>query len=395
MADRCPLTAQHPSHLSTPSRRAGIPALRVPQALVMTHSVKAKRPADFLIALPRVLGYTPTNSIVVQTFQNRQTAASLRVDLPADTPRTNPRLVADAIIRLISRVPGVDAVLIAIYTDEAWSAEDRPPRPQLVEAIVTRMASAGLGIVDALCCSGRVWGSYLDDERGRFTDSDTARIDGELDGVGASRDVEGVAQGATPILDGPTEQREGVAAASTAIMNHPRERERLWEWTPAKVLWTDAIESAPIDIPPNALAALLWSVRDKGVRDCVLMLLAWGDAAGDRAAGDTAALRRGKSVPDGSILETFVGEGRQCPDGLRIEGAIRLLRHLVSLAPRPWQLAPLTMLAWLEWARGQGSAAGDYLEQALSIGPGYELARLFEQLISTGRVPDWVGRQAV
>jgi hypothetical protein len=99
-----------------------------------------------------------------------------------------------------------------------------------------------------------------------------------------------------------------------------------------------------------------------------------------------------RGVPRGSILETFVGEGHTGPDGLRVEGAVRLLRHLVSVAPRPWQLAPLTMLAWFEWARGQGSAAGDYLEDALSIGPGYELARLFEQLICSGRVPDWVGR---
>ncbi|MBF4634367.1 DUF4192 domain-containing protein [Agreia pratensis] len=361
----------------------------------MTSSVKAKRPSDFLIALPRVMGYTPVNSIVVQTFQSRQTAASLRVDLPTAEHQKNPRLIADAIIRLISRVPGVDAVLIAIYTDEAWSAADRPPRPQLVEAIVTRMASAGLGIVDALCCSGRSWASYLDAERGTFDENEKSRIEAELDGVGAPRDVEAIAQGAPPICEGPSAQRDGVAQASTAIMHDARERERLWEWPVAHVLWTDAIESTPTDLPPKAVAALLWSIRDKGVRDCVLMLMAWGNDAGDRAAADTALLRRGLTVPDGSILETFVGEGRQCPDGLRIEGAVRLLRHLISLAPRPWQLAPFTMLAWFEWARGQGSAAGDYLEQALSIGPGYELARLFEQLISTGRVPDWVGRQAV
>jgi hypothetical protein len=361
----------------------------------MTSSVKAKRPADFLIALPRVMGYTPVNSIVVQTFQNRQTAASLRVDLPPEDSRANPRLVADAIIRLISRVPGVDAVLIAVYTDEAWTAEDRPPRPQLVEAIVTRMASAGLGIVDALCCSGRVWASYLDAERGRFDENEKTRIDAELDGVGAPRDVEARAQGAPPIDEASSAQRDELSRASAAIMHDAGERERLWEWSAAHVLWTDAIESTPSDIPPEAVAAMLWSIRDKGVRDCVLMLMAWGDDAGDRAAADTAMLRRGAAVPDGSILETFVGEGRRCPDGLRIEGAVRLLRHLISLAPLPWQLAPFTMLAWFEWARGQGSSAGDYLEQALAIGPGYELARLFEQLISTGRVPDWVGRQAV
>lgn len=360
----------------------------------MTSLVKAKKPAEFLIALPRILGYTPTNSIVIQTFQNRRTAASLRVDLPAAMEQAEPRSIADAIIRLISRVPGVDAILIAIYTDEEWSARDRPPRSALVEAIVTRMASAGLGIVDAMCCSGRAWASYLDAEHGVFDDQETTRIESELDSAGAPRDVEGVSQGAPPMPDAPSEGRDEVAAAARAITHDTADRARLWEWPTASVLWSDAIESAPSDIPPQAIAALLWSIRDKGIRDCVLMLMAWGGDAGDRAAVDTQMLRRGVSVPDGSVLETFVGEGRTSPDGLRVEGAVRLLRHLASLAPRPWQLAPFTMLAWFEWARGQGSAAGDYLDEALSIGPGYELARLFEQLICTGRVPDWVGRSA-
>jgi hypothetical protein len=360
----------------------------------MTSLVKAKQPADFLIALPRLLGYTPSNSIVIQTFQNRRTAASLRVDLPPPADRANPVAVADAIIRLISRVPEVDAILVAIYTDEEWQAPDRPPRPTLVDSIVARMASAGLGVVDALCCSGRTWASYLDAEHGVFDEAQAKRLDDELDSVGAPRGVETISQGARPIDPGATVPRRDVAEAATAITHDNDERERLWSWSAASMLWTDAIESAPADIPPRVVAALLWSIRDKGVRDCVLMFLAWGSDAGDRAATDTEILLRGHAVPSGSILETFVGEGRSGPPGLRVEGAVRLLRHLVSLAPRPWQLAPLTMLAWFEWARGQGSAAGDYLAQALSIGPGYELARLFEQLISTGRVPDWVGRSA-
>jgi hypothetical protein len=338
------------------------------------------------------MGYTPANSIVIQTFQNRRTAASLRVDLPPDEKQATPRDIADAIIRLISRVPRVDAVLVAIYTDEEWLTSDRPPRPALVEGIVTRMASAGLGIVDALCCTGSTWASYLDAEHGVFDEQETARITSELDSVGAPQDVQGVAQGAPPIGKGPADVRERVAAASTAITHDLVDRVRLWEWSAASVLWTDAIESAPGDIPPPVVAALLWSIRDKGVRDCVLMLMAWGSNAGDLAATDTEMLQHGVAVPEGSILETFVGEGKNCPDGLRLEGAIRLLRHLISVAPRPWQLAPLTLLAWLEWARGQGSAAGDYLDQALSIGPGYELARLFERLVGSGRVPDWVGR---
>jgi hypothetical protein len=351
----------------------------------MNPLVKAKRPADLLIALPRILGYTPTESVVIQTFRSRRTAASLRIDLPDDLHADGHRAVADAIIRLISRVPGVDAVLIAVYTKEAWPSSVVPPRAALIESIVTRMASAGLGIVDALCCTGPRWASYLD--------SALAQEIGErLDQVGVYEHESEQNQGAPPIAEAPPEHRARVAAAASALTNDGDELERLWQWVAAAPLWSDAIESTPSDIPDEVVTALLWSLRDKGVRDCALMHLAWGRAGGVRAPHDTDSLHRGLGVPQGSVLETFVGEGRVAPDGLRAEGAVRLLRHLVSLAPLPWQLAPLTMLAWFEWARGRGSAAGDYLDRALAIGPGYELARLFSQMVSMGRIPDWVGR---
>jgi hypothetical protein len=358
----------------------------------MNPLVKAKHPADFLVALPRMLGYAPTESVVIQTFCSRRTAASLRIDLPDELRAEGHRAVADAIIRLISRVPGVDAVLIAVYTNEAWPSPTVPPRAALIESIVTRMASAGLGIVDALCCTGSRWASYLDSEHGVIDDSRVQEIGQRLDDVGVYQHESEQAQGAPPIEGASAEHRARVAAAASALTNDGDERERLWQWTAAAPLWCDAIESTPSDIPDSVVAALLWSLRDKGVRDCALMHLAWGRDAGERAARDTDSLHRGLGVPPGSILETFVGEGQDAPGGLRVEGAVRLLRHLVSLAPIPWQLAPLTMLAWFEWARGRGSAAGDYLDRALSIGPGYELARLFSQMVSAGRIPDWVGR---
>jgi hypothetical protein len=358
----------------------------------MTPHVTAKSSVDLLAALPRILGYTPTNSIVIQTFHKKRTAASLRVDLPPESEHTHPRIIADAMIRLISRVPGVDAILLAIYTDDEWPTPSRPPRADLVEAIVTRMGSAGLGIIDAVCFSAPAWASYLDAEHGVIDEHQSARIEAELDSIGAPREGVGAAQGAPPIEPGHAGDREALAIAATAISRSVHDREGLWNWSRSSTLWADALDSTPTDIPAEASAALLWSVRDTGVRDCVLMYLAWGGDAGDVAARDTELLQHGSTVPAGSILETFVGDGRTGPDGLRIEGAVRLLRHLISIAPRPWQLAPLTMLAWLEWARGQGSSAGDYLDQALSIGPGYELARLFDQMLSAGRIPDWVGR---
>lgn len=361
----------------------------------MNTVIKAARPADFLLALPRFLGYTPGNSILIQTFHTRQTAASLRIDLPEIDTESSHRLVADSLMRLISRVPGVDAVLIVIYTGEPAGADSRPPRAALTDRIVQRMASAGLDVLDALIVGPERWVSALDAESGTLAElaggamEEQLRATGLIEPLGLEDDATQRSRG-TLVLES-AEVRALVVEARRPITASKARRARLGEPGHALMLWRSALEVLPAELTPEQMAPLLWSIRDKGIRDCVLMELAWGPRWGRLAARDTEILNGG-SIGEDSILSTFVGDGLKGPSGLRLECAIRLLRHLAGHSPEPWRLAPLTMLAWLEWARGSGTAARGYLDAALVIGPGYELARLFRTLINTGRVPDWVGR---
>ena len=365
-------------------------------AVHMKTVIKAQRPADFLLALPRFLGYTPENSILIQTFHTRQTAASLRIDLPETDVATSHRLVADSLMRLISRVPGVDGVLIVIYTAEPTGDDGRPPRADLTDQIVRRMSSAGLDILDALVVGPERWVSGLDSESGTLAElaggamEQQLRASGLIEPMGLDSDTAERSRG--KIIPESSDMRAAVVEACRPITASQSHRKRLGEPGHALMLWRAALEVLPADLTPEQMAPLLWSIRDKGIRDCVLMELAWGRRGGRLAARDTEILNRGGSVSEDSILSTFVGDGSSGPSGLRLECAIRLLRHLAGHSPEPWRLAPLTMLAWLEWARGSGTAAGGYLDAALAIGPGYELARLFRTLINTGRVPDWVGR---
>ncbi len=362
--------------------------------------IKAARPADFLLALPRFLGYTPENSILIQTFHTRQTAASLRIDLPELDTDASHRLVADALMRLISRVPGVDAVLIVIYTNEPRATrtggEGRPPRAALTDRIVKRMSSAGLDILDALIVGDERWASALDSEQGTLASLAGGTMEKQLREKGLFEPCgdEGMELGRSRgvLVLGSAADRALVLEACRPITASQNRRDRLGDAARTLPLWRDALEGLPTELTPEQMAPLLFSLRDKGIRDCVLMELAWGPAGGRSAARDTELLNSGGSIGDDSILATFVGDGLKAPSGLRLECGIRLLRHLAGHSPEPWRLAPLTMLAWLEWARGSGTAAGGYLDSALAIGPGYELARLFRTLINTGRVPDWVGR---
>jgi hypothetical protein len=365
----------------------------------MTTILKATRPAEFLLALPRFLGYAPSNSIVIQTFRAKRTEATLRVDLPPESGGPSPREVADTLIRLISRVPGVDAVLIVLYLGStARPVGDDiaavPPRAELAEKIVTRMASAGLGILDAICVVDDRWASYLDDERGTIAQLAGGPMDAQL--IASGLDAELPERNGAPDLGiRPADERAIVTQACRPYIDDRARGDAIQDPRAALELWREALERVPEDLDPGQLAPLLWSLRNKEARDCVLMDLAWGRSGGDEAVRDSRALASGKPVAADSILESFVGDRAHAPSGLRIECAVRLLRECARSAPEPWRLAPLTMLGWLEWARGRGTAAGDYLQLALSIGPGYELARLLLAMVQAGRLPDWVGRAPI
>ena len=71
-----------------------------------------------------------------------------------------------------------------------------------------------------------------------------------------------------------------------------------------------------------------------------------------------------------------------------------MLRGIAEVAPETLRAAPLTILAWLEWTRGRGTAASGYLDAALAADPEYLLARLFKQLLDGGATPLWLDASA-
>jgi hypothetical protein len=82
----------------------------------------------------------------------------------------------------------------------------------------------------------------------------------------------------------------------------------------------------------------------------------------------------------------------QYPDPLdwgRVDAAGRLLAGLCGAADGPVVAPVLTMLGWIEWARGRGSRAHVRLAEALRADPGYTLAALLSELVETGVLPAW------
>jgi hypothetical protein len=84
----------------------------------------------------------------------------------------------------------------------------------------------------------------------------------------------------------------------------------------------------------------------------------------------------------------MLGQGPR-PDPDRIERGIKLLRTVVSRAEDVERLAPLCMLAWLNWALGRGTRAGHYIDEARAIDPSYGMAELLDTMLSNGMMPEW------
>lgn len=156
--------------------------------------------------------------------------------------------------------------------------------------------------------------------------------------------------------------------------------------------WNAVLTVEPGSPPPSDArsVALLWSLRHRVVRDCVLMMCAWGFDAGVIALHEATEPDE-SAIGAPAVYDTFLGVGRRPPTPGALRSAIDLLRHLVSCAPESMATPALTMLAWLEWARGRGSVADAYLEECRRLDPDYRLALLLQAMIGHGFVPEWMG----
>ncbi|MBO0595967.1 DUF4192 family protein [Nesterenkonia sp. E16_7] len=86
---------------------------------------------------------------------------------------------------------------------------------------------------------------------------------------------------------------------------------------------------------------------------------------------------------------SFLGETRSRPDWERVDGLEDVLNTLVPYARGVEREHLLCLMAWIEWARGRGTAAGSFIDQCLSEFPDNELSRIIERLMQLKGVCLW------
>jgi len=325
--------------------------------------VRIGGPGDLLDALPRMLGYVPTGSAVLVALRppRGRVTLTMRVDLPVRRQETScARLLAGHAQRA-----GATSAVLVIYDDRP-----SPPATQWRGASLTREVRTalrqrgGLRLTDAVVVRSGRWRSLLCRDAGCCpVEGQPLRDDSRPSAAAAALVAEGAsALPSRAALAASVAGPSGPAAADLARLQAAAAGElatRMEAGEPGAdvraetvALFRAVLDGSPSQGLPSdeGAARLLAGLADIGARDVVL---GW---AGERDTG-------------------------------------RLLALLLALAPRavdPLDAPVLTALAWVAYARGDGTLANIAVERALASDPDYTMARLVASGLESGMHPKHV-----
>jgi hypothetical protein len=390
--------------------------------------VKAHKASDLLALLPELAGFQPRNSVVLLAFHGRRTCGAIRFDLPSSTKSAMQKSLALHMVGTLSKLTNAESAVVAIFADATREDSNKLPFVEYARLLGRRLDQAGFGVRELLYQGPAGWGSYYEPELPHGLHP-LAEITGSP--ARANRAIQ-----VLPIV-GPAgergsdrEQPRVPNAEAEDVKRMQKELDRIERALDefALVLDQDGIESPCIDEanvdPPlileplgdvialaeaalawrpdefeNHAAVLLFALQSPPIRDSVMLQWAFSSSVGRMSlslgevdpskVGDlTAEQKRGRALCEKTLGDLMLGIGPR-PNVDRLDAGIRLLRDFVSLVSGPERLAPLCMLAWLNWALGMGSSAGAYIDEARSIDPTYGMAELLDMMTRNGMLPEW------
>lgn len=402
--------------------------------------VKAADAAQFLPFVPRMLGYHPTQSLVVIPFRGSRSLGAMRFDLPHDGGAVD--RVASTVIGMACRLPDADAIAAIVYCDAVLGEGDGIPHRGLADALGRRADTCGLDVSDLLWVASDAWGSYIDPASPPSGRS-LSELGSEFEELAGLPEPGGdQASGAElPVADPAERERVGraltalgraiallcgdgqdavaadeppVVGAATAADLAPAplpvtgevEAEasvdslRVDPLALATVcrlddlpdLFEDALEWDADVLDPFDAAALVWCLARPSLRDIALVQWSGTLVQGDEAFEAQLRWEAGEEYPSHLAMRMW-GEGDQ-PDPERLATALRLVRRVVAVAPRASRPGPLAMCAWLSWALGRSTHADVYASQACEIEPEHGLSEIVLSFVRAGHLPDWAFRRS-
>lgn len=289
--------------------------------------LQLSQPIDILRAIPHVLGFHPTNSLVVLWMAGTQIILGQRVDLPARQD-SDVQTWVSAVWSPVHSV-SADAVVLAVYVDQLGTIEG-------YRALMTALiASAPVRVRDFLAAGSDGW-CDASGRRREWQHHASAPRD-------TSHDALSDFFGSEPLVS-----REALSLAPVAPIKPPSSRPPGREVCRQAIHLVKACVSSPLS---NAeIAIVTRGLRSIPCRDTVLTSILDNNARSLAHAWDPIVIR------------------------------------MPSLWGAP--LASLSALA--HWLSGDGARANVALERALADDPSYALAMLVDAVVARATPPDQV-----
>lgn len=312
-------------------------------------------PHDLLAAIPFLIGYHPSDSLVIVSLKDDCVGMAMRVDYPA-IDQVNSLDGYDALIFHLVREGAQGALVVAYVPDGRTDGEET------LANISNALSRVEIPTSESLLITNGRWRSVL------CSDSECCPCEGnELPEISSSRvAVEQVAEG-RPM---PYGSREGMA---------------------------DSIASLPLSTDPEFVAGVALATIDpecedlqSAQREGALAVLDLASRFISSSLGrDIAGDQKLSAKVLGSLSDIQV---RDFALGSHDENTIELYwtmwRYLVRIAPTGFISPVASLLAALSYEKGEGALAQRCLDRALADDPSYSLAALLRRVFSAGWPPE-------
>ncbi len=328
--------------------------------------IRVTGPRDLIDLVPYLVGFRPTESLVLvsMTGRRRRVGLTLRVDL--DGLRAGSEVLGTCVSHLIRA--GAASAMLLVYRDVTGPDDPGAPRScataavlpehDLVDRAVQAIHARGVHVDEALLVTGDRWWSYLcrspaccppqgspiprsDRPSAVVTAATVAGLVAAPDRRSLERSVD-----PAPAADRAAVARLVADAQVRADRSGPTAdvRMRVVADVAAAVAGGRRGQAPPDDA---AVAGLLVALRDVAIRDHCC---------------------RYASGPDSAAMQSLAG-------------------HIARLATAPYDVAPYTVLAFCAWREGNGALSRIAVERALRSDPGYSMGLLLQQALDHGIDP--------
>ena len=313
--------------------------------------VRLTSPGDIVATIPSLCGFLPQESVVVLSLRGprKRLGLTVRLDLP-------PPEVQDEAARLLaSRVAddGASAAVVAVYGELR--------RPELVDLVTAHLGERGVEVSEALHVDAGRWTSYAC--------------------TGPCCPGEGSQVPAPPALVGAEQALDGRAVLPS--------RDALVRSLAPPVLLraqecAQALERGEVERSRRIAAEGAEAVRADDLQQARRLLdaVAHGSSLG---TGDAA--RIAVALHDVRVRDEVATWALKRSDAL-----LALLEQVARACVPPYDAPVCAVLAWVAYARGDGSRVNVGLDRALASDPAYSLALLLRTALDGAVPPQQVRR---